>query len=622
MRSPANVATISFTGAATAHAAANGGTVNITFLNAALTGGNTAAIAGLNPITLAIGFTDPVIPPPSPPPVAPSVSGGAFSGSVGLPFGAALNAGGNPTPAVSVRAGALPPGITLTGGNLSGIPTETGKFTFTVAATNSEGTATAELTVTIGPAVPLVTGVSPSLGTFGSTVTISGYNLGSVNSVSIGGVPALSFSVMGGSIVAVVGAGGTGSVNVSTPLGSSSGGSFTFEQPNPPMLDNVAIPTVLTGDDNFTIIVSGRNIPIYTSVSITPITSNGAAFGTALPGQVIATSTTNATILLPLAARFAGLKRLTLRIADIAVSTTFAVVYGLPPIAGELSVSSTVATGLAFTTVVSGSGFFRTGYVRVLLNGTEVGATVADGKHVNINIPGTMNERDGTVNIRLLNSDGQFTTATVQIIGQKAPFIGSVTPSRARGSLTFIVRGVAFSPRITAMLGRRQVTVLRATETELEISVPPDYEAPTIGAALFMVENPDGKRYGFLIGAPLFAPSADGTFAEEKNGSILANSTASRTQANTSNHALYEEFRLTPNPASDALTLETRAFTGVGRLQIMNMRGEEIISGEIVGNSIIGTRQTLDIRALPSGVYVVRFAAGVTQAAQQIRIVR
>jgi uncharacterized delta-60 repeat protein len=578
-----------------------------------------ARLNGTNPVAIP--------PPPPPPPVltAPTISGGTFPGSIGIPFGAALNASGNPAPSVSLTSGTLPPGITLAGSNLTGIPTQEGTFTFILTATNSEGTATASVTVTIGPAVPLITSVSPASGTFGSTITISGYNLAGANAVSIGGIAVQSFSFVNGSLVAVVGAGGMGAVNVSTPLGSTSGGSFTFVLPEPPVLSGSTMATIQTGDENFSLFLAGRNIPAFASASLTPVSSTGAVVGVSLPIQIVSVSETGATLLAPVAARLVGTKRLTLRVADItSVSTTFAVVFAPPPMVRELTVSSTTASGAAFTTLVQGSGFFRYGFARVFVNGEEsLYSSTLDANTVSVQIPAALNVRGGTARVRILNFDGQETSATVQIIGRNAPLITSVTPRWVDGNLLFVVRGVAFSPRITAVLGRRQVTVLPGgTDTEFEVAVPPDYEAPTFGTALLLVENPDGRRYGFLIGAPLFAPQT-AFLVHGKNTSELASSTSTGLSARTSNGELLGQtsafgLMLSPNPVSETLTLEVPAFAGVGRLSILNARGEEVLSGVIAGNE----RASVDVRSLVSGAYFVRVVGEGVRVVSRLTVVR
>jgi FtsP/CotA-like multicopper oxidase with cupredoxin domain len=78
-------------------------------------------------------------------------------GTLGTAYSQKLGATGAPTPYTwSVSAGALPTGLTLkTGGTISGTPTATGTFTFTVQVVAANGsTATQALSILIGAAVP------------------------------------------------------------------------------------------------------------------------------------------------------------------------------------------------------------------------------------------------------------------------------------------------------------------------------------------------------------------------------------------------------------------------------------------------------------------------------------
>lgn len=87
-------------------------------------------------------------------PVAPTLTAKtpASSGQVGSAYSSyTFVATGAPTPTYSVTSGSLPPGVTLnpTTGVLSGTPTSGGPFTFIVAATNSLGSDSANISITV-----------------------------------------------------------------------------------------------------------------------------------------------------------------------------------------------------------------------------------------------------------------------------------------------------------------------------------------------------------------------------------------------------------------------------------------------------------------------------------------
>lgn len=75
---------------------------------------------------------------------------------------------------------------------------------------------------------PTISGITPASGPAGSTVTISGANLGGATAVSFNGTPAASFSASASSIAAVVPAGATaGPISVTTPGGTTASPTFT-----------------------------------------------------------------------------------------------------------------------------------------------------------------------------------------------------------------------------------------------------------------------------------------------------------------------------------------------------------------------------------------------------------
>ena len=80
-------------------------------------------------------------------------------GTVNTAYNQPLAADNNPT-SWSVTNGALPNGLTLEKGTISGIPTAAGTSTFTVKAENTAGSDSKELTLTINPAPVLVTSVA------------------------------------------------------------------------------------------------------------------------------------------------------------------------------------------------------------------------------------------------------------------------------------------------------------------------------------------------------------------------------------------------------------------------------------------------------------------------------
>jgi hypothetical protein len=99
-------------------------------------------------------------------------------GKVGTSYNQTLTAtGGTPPYTFATSAGSLPPGITLTGAVLSGAPTQTGSYTFTILVTDSvSATATQQFTIAITGLGITTTGLpSAAVGTpYSQTLSASG----------------------------------------------------------------------------------------------------------------------------------------------------------------------------------------------------------------------------------------------------------------------------------------------------------------------------------------------------------------------------------------------------------------------------------------------------------------
>ena len=97
-----------------------------------------------------------------------------------------------------------------------------------IAVTTPFGTATKNGFIFM-PA-PVITSFSPTIATEGEPITITGINLGNVNNVQFGGVPAAGFTIENSTtILAYVGAGATGNVSVLSPYGNASLPGFTYK---------------------------------------------------------------------------------------------------------------------------------------------------------------------------------------------------------------------------------------------------------------------------------------------------------------------------------------------------------------------------------------------------------
>jgi hypothetical protein len=207
-----------------------------------------------------------------PPPVSTITSFTPTSGAAGATI---IIKGTNLTGATSVSFGGTP-ATSFTVDSATGITSVLGTgASGSVSVTTPDGTASlAGFTFTLPPPVSTITSFTPTSGAAGATIIIKGTNLTGTTSVSFGGTPATSFTVDSATgITAVLGAGASGSVSVTTPDGTASLAGFTFTLPPP--VSTITSFTPTSGAAGATIIIKGTNLTGTTSVSFggTPATS-------------------------------------------------------------------------------------------------------------------------------------------------------------------------------------------------------------------------------------------------------------------------------------------------------------------------------------------------------------
>ena len=135
-----------------------------------------------------------------------------------------------------------------------------------VSVTNPAGTGSRPGFTFIPPPSPVITSFTPTSATPGSIITISGSNFAASSSVSFGGTAAASFTVVNGNtITAMVAAGASGQVSVSTPGGTGSLAGFTLTPTTSPVIFSF---TPISGCPGTAITITGLNLSGTTAVSI------------------------------------------------------------------------------------------------------------------------------------------------------------------------------------------------------------------------------------------------------------------------------------------------------------------------------------------------------------------
>jgi hypothetical protein len=165
-----------------------------------------------------------------------------------------------------------------------------------------------DVSVLFVPAVPTITGISPTAGPTGTAVTISGANLSGLVSVSFNGVPGQVTGSTSTSITAVVpGAATTGTVTVVTTAGTAT---TSFIVGVPPAITSVAPTTAKAGAS---VTITGTHFSGVSSV----------AFG-GVSAAITASSDTSITVVVPTGA-LVGTSTLTVTTPTGTAMSTFTV---------------------------------------------------------------------------------------------------------------------------------------------------------------------------------------------------------------------------------------------------------------------------------------------------------
>jgi hypothetical protein len=295
-------------------------------------------------------------------------------GTVGVAYGPVqfTQTGGNGVITWSMSSGTLPAGMTFSAaGQLSGTPTATGTFTFTVRATDANG-CFGERTVTLNITCPTIT-VNPASLANGTT----GTPYGPVNFSQTGSTGTVTFSVSAGTLPAGLGLTGAGVLSgTPTAAGTSSFSVKAQDQfgcsGTRALTLQINCPTITVSPSSLTNATVGV---AYTPVQFTQTGGNGTVTFAVSSGTLPAGMTLSASGLLSGTPTATGTFNFTVRATDangcfgeVAVSLTVACPVitvtnpGTTSFPGGVALSQTFTqTGAATPTFSIGSGTLPTG---------------------------------------------------------------------------------------------------------------------------------------------------------------------------------------------------------------------------------------------------------------------
>jgi hypothetical protein len=198
---------------------------------------------------------------------APTISG--FSPASGAPGTVVTVTGTNLAGATSVSVGGVAANYMVNRDGTVSVTIPANAQTGVISITTPGGTANSGRTVfTVLPPPPTIISFTPTMASPGMTVTITGTNLAGATAVTVGGVPATSFTVVSPTTITFVvpSNAASGVITVTTPGGTANSGRTIFTVLPPPPTIISFTPTMAS--PGMTVTITGTNLAGATAVTV------------------------------------------------------------------------------------------------------------------------------------------------------------------------------------------------------------------------------------------------------------------------------------------------------------------------------------------------------------------
>jgi hypothetical protein len=311
----------------------------------------------------------------------------------------------------------------------------------TITVTGDGGSKGVPGFISVSP--PSITSITPAAAISGATITLTGSNFTGTLSVTIGGMPAASFEVLSSTVIKVtVGSGASGSISVTTNVGTGGKAGFIFLS-NPPVITSFT-PTAIFGPD--TVTIKGQ---YFTATSLVKFGNITASF------EVVSDSVIIAII-------DAGTS------GDVSVTTPVGTalksgfVYHIPPPVITSFSPSAALSGTAIT--ILGSNFSTTSAVKF------GGITATSFQIISDTMLHAVVGKGATGNISVSNPSGTGQKAGFTFLYPE-PVITAVSPMSALSGTTLTITGTDFIETVSVDIGITPAVSFRVLSSTTLIAV-------------------------------------------------------------------------------------------------------------------------------------------------------
>lgn len=384
------------------------------------------------------------------------ITGANLTGVTTVRFGGVAALGVTPISATEVRA--------VVGTGASG----------SVSVTTPGGTGALTGFTFIGP--PTISGFTPTNAGSGKIVTIVGTNFTGVSSVSFGGTPAASYTVLSPTqISAVVGAGASGSVAVSGQGGNGSLPGFTFI---PAPIATSFAPS--SGAIGAVVTITGRN---FVGAHTVAVGGMSIPFAVDNDGQI--------TFTIPLTGVTTGIITIA---SPGGVGLSQQAFRFIPP--PTISSAGAVQSRQGLILRISGANF--TGTTLVSIGKVNVPFTVVNSSQVTAALPSGVSLNDV---VTLLTPGGKAQTSGINDI----PSIRAVSPTRGVAGTRVVITGQNLGGTTQAGIGGVNVAFQVMSPTEVVLTIPPTGASGTIGLTTPLGVVTTTSTFTLITSAPFIA---------------------------------------------------------------------------------------------------------------------
>jgi hypothetical protein len=352
------------------------------------------------------------------------------------------------------------------------------------------------LPITISPAQPVITSLSPSRVTTGSgafAMNVYGTNFTSAAIVNWGTTPLVTTHTEGGSLTAQVPASlvattGTVSVTVTTDEGTSAPATFDIAPPSP-VIASLSPGSAAAGGAAFTLTINGTNFVqdmeiLWGSTWVASIYVSATQVTTTIPASLIAT---------------AGAAGVVIYAPGIGWSnTSYFTINPAPPSITSLGPASATAGGAGFMLTIQGTAF--TPGAASMWGATPLGTIYVSPTQLTAAVPASLIVNSGTGSVTVTTAAGTSGPATFTINPAPPVISGlsSIWATAGGAAFTLTIYGANFTSAAAANWGSTALATTYISPTELMAAIPSSLIA-TAGTAGVTVSTAAGTSAPITI---------------------------------------------------------------------------------------------------------------------------